>query len=92
MASSKECIVASGNGCSNHDGDGVRLLLQSVSITSELFFRDWWEEQDLFLVPFNDFPNRWFTGDDGDVIMLLWIMMMIMMMISIVPRINDYAP
>ena len=33
---SKECIVASGNGCSNHDGDGVRLLLQSVSITSEL--------------------------------------------------------
>ena len=31
-------------------------------------------------------------GDNGDVIMLLWVMMMIMMMISIVRRINEYAP
>ena len=40
------------------------------------------------MVQFNDFPNRWLTGDDGDVIILLWFYMMIMMMKSIVPRMN----
>ena len=31
LQSFQECIVASGNVCSNHDGYGVRLLLQSAS-------------------------------------------------------------